>query len=380
MAVDPNPTDKGPNVPPTVGGLQTFPPNTFGTFSTNGNDENFGSLKYPQNINSKQERLFITQLKYVRTDIVQQESNFTQLLPLGYVTLPMPSDISETNSVGWGEDSLSNVARLAMPELVKAASSAAVGEMATAAQSGYTAAVNVLKGAGPRLAQYLATNAAGSIVKKFGVNVNPESYISRATGTAINPNMELLFNGPKLRQFGFQFKMTPRDKTEAVQIRKILRFFKKGMSPKRSNALEESFFLGAPNVFKIQFLSGENGSDLKSIGRIKTCALVSFSANYTPDGFYAAYNDPNVGSQPIAVTIQLGFTELTPVFSDEYDGGTSDEVGPNNLKGYATPELPNTPTSGNERSGYSGPPTPGTETATPPSQQPKLGLGVPPPF
>lgn len=376
MAVDPNPTDKGPNPPPTIGGLPTLPQNDFlnGTFLSVDKPE---SLKYPQTMNSGQDRLFITQLKYVRTDIVQQESDYTKLSAVGYVTLPMPNDITETNSVGWGEDSISNVARLAMPGLIGAASDVASGGIAGSVQKAFDTVRATVLGSSTRIPQFLATKAAASVVQKFGVTVNPEAYISRATGAAINPNLELLFNGPKLRQFGFQFKLTPRNGSEATQIRKILRFFKQGMSPKRASSIESSFFLGAPNVFKIEFKSG--GNQLKSIGRIKTCALVSFSANYTPDGFYAAYQDSAAGgSQPIAVTIQLGFTELTPVFSDEYDT-PNDEVGPNNFK-YTTPDLPNTPASGNERSGYSGPPTPGTETATPPSQQPQLGLGVPPPY
>jgi hypothetical protein len=100
------------------------------------------------------------------------------------------------------------------------------------------------------------------------------------------------------------------------------------MAPRRSASNPDaSFFLGTPNVFKIKFLSGN--TELKSIGKFKTCALVSFTANYTPDGFYAAYNDSAAGgSQPISVTMQMGFNELTPVFSDEY-GDTEDDVGPN---------------------------------------------------
>jgi hypothetical protein len=179
-----------------------------------------------------------------------------------------------------------------------------------------------------RLKQFLTVNAAASVLKLGGINVNPESYISRVTGTAINPNLELLFNGPKLRQFGFQFKLTPRDEKEARNIRSIIKFFKKGMAPRRTRKQELSIFLGAPNVFRVKFKSGETNSELSSVGKIKTCALTSFSANYTPDGFYAAYSDSSAGgSQPIAVVINLGFVELTPIFNDEYDGNTP-SVGP----------------------------------------------------
>lgn len=307
----------------TVGGLTQFEKGTFGK-------DNFGSLMYPITMNGSQDRIFITQLQYVRTEVLQEESDFAKLDPVGYVTLPMPNDITEATNVGWGEDSLSNIAAGLMPGLVGAGAGVAdtdFGQIKNGMQQlsnfvGGNSALSV------RAKQFLTTKAAAGIVGKLGITVNPESYISRATGAAINPNLELLFNGPKLRQFGFQFKMTARSKEEAVQIRKIIRFFKKGMAPRRSASNPDaSFFLGTPNVFKIKFLSGN--TELKSIGKFKTCALVSFTANYTPDGFYAAYNDSAAGgSQPISVTMQMGFNELTPVFSDEY-GDTEDDVGPN---------------------------------------------------
>jgi hypothetical protein len=138
--------------------------------------------------------------------------------------------------------------------------------------------------------------------------------------------------------------MTPRSASESIMIRKIIRFFKQGMSPRRSANDDASFFLGTPNIFKIQFKS--RGKELKSIGKIKTCALVSFNMNYTPDGFYAAYQDAAAnGSQPIAVSIQLGFTELTPVFNDEYDSDYSD-IGPNKLG--ADKEVPELKENNNE--------------------------------
>jgi hypothetical protein len=345
----------------SVGGLTQLPSELFGK------KENFGNLMYPKNMNSGQDRIFITQFKYKRTDVIQREGDFSALENIvGSVTLPMPNDISETNSVGWGDNSLSNIAALSMPKLVEAGLKAGEGDITGAVNDGFAAVRNTLMNGstGRRLQQFLAVNAAASVVKKFGVNVDPEAFIVRSTGAAINPNLELLFNGPKLRQFGFQFKMTPRSKEEAIQIRKIIRFFKQGMSPRKGIG-EASFFLGTPNVFKLKFKSGEN--ELKSIGKIKTCALLSFAVNYTPDGFYAAYEDASAnGSQPISVTMQLGFTELTPVFNDEFDDNY-DDIGPNifpknNFSGF-TDDAGNESTSGNEEVGRSGPPTPGTRTA-----------------
>ena len=314
-------------------------------------------LQYPQNISSSgQDRLIISQIQYVAGDLSntlsgslsRREEQFEKQLEdlLGMVTLPMPNDISESNQVGWGEDSLSNLGAALM--------SAGMGVIDPFAKGQFGEASSTLKdklgglitneSVGTRGRQFLLANAAASIIKKGGINVNPESYISRVTGAAVNPNLELLFNGPKLRAFQFGFKMSPRNAEEARNIRAILKFFKRGMSPRRSTKNENAFFLGAPNVFKIKYAS--SSSELGSIGKIKTCALTSFNINYTPDGFYAAYNDGDAGgSQPVSVTMQLGFVELTPVFSDEYNDDIT--VGPDVFKGMSyTPESTTPPPAG----------------------------------
>ena len=79
------------------------------------------------------------------------------------------------------------------------------------------------------LTRQLASSAAGML----GANITPDQLLARTTGEILNPNLELLFNGPTLRSFRFSFKMTPRNDTEAGQIKNIIRCFKKSMSLKK---------------------------------------------------------------------------------------------------------------------------------------------------
>lgn len=305
---------------------------------------NFDGIKqflyYPSNIGaSGQDKITITQISYVPGDpfkaltgsLGSRESDFNSptVKTHGMVILPIPNELSETNQTGWGEDSLSTISAALMGAALPTVSSIASGQVGATLGNLQNAATTLGNPTiSNRLKQFLTVNAAASVLKLGNINVNPEAYITRVTGTAINPNLELLFNGPKLRQFGFQFKLTPRDEKEARNIRSIIKFFKKGMAPRRSNRETLSIFLGTPNVFRIKFTSGETGRELNSVGKLKTCALQSFSASYTPDGFYAAYKDAAAGgSQPISVVINLAFVELTPIFNDEYDGN-SPSVGP----------------------------------------------------
>ena len=353
---NPGPSSSGVGTTFDVGNYADNPLNNLISQFEDDKNNSFEGIKqflyYPSNIGgSGQDKITITQIEYVVGDVAgaltgtlgnrELDSNskdHSKVRTLGMVTLPIPNEISEANQTAWGEDSLSSISAALMSKALPAVASIASGEVGATLGNLQKAATTL---GNPtitnRLKQFLTVNAAASVLKLGNINVNPEAYISRVTGTAINPNLELLFNGPKLRQFGFQFKLTPRDEKEARNIRSIIKFFKKGMAPRRSNKETLSIFLGAPNVFRIKFTSGETGRELDSVGKIKTCALQSFSANYTPDGFYAAYKDPSAGgSQPISVVINLGFAELTPIFNDEYDGD-SPSVGPDFVQENAKP-------------------------------------------
>ena len=348
----PGGADPGPNADPAAGEATAFAVTASNSFQEDAAFKNQTWLRYPINMNSSQDRVVIVQKRYVPAAVLNTTTNEVDVSKviaggfsnrdsqfndakeniLGTVTLPMSNDISESNTTGWGENSLSTLTGMLMSGSTGIAEDAAKGDVAGIIETFRKSFGGAFNGpAEQQIRQLLTLRAGAAILGKAGINVDVEAYRSRVTGTAINPNLELLFNGPKLRSFQFSFKMTPRNLDEARNIRYILKFFKKGMAPKRSfSNRDAAYFLGAPNVFDIHFKSGENSGDLKSIVKIKTCALQSFNVNYTPDGFYTAYNDPKAGgSQPIAVIMQLGFTELTPLYNDNYDD--SDTVGFDNL-------------------------------------------------
>ena len=160
---------------------------------------------------------------------------------------------------------------------------------------------------------YFATQALNQI----GGNLSLDQVLARSSGSVINPNMELLFKGPSLRNFGFQFKFTPRFKKEAETVRTIIKAFKRNMAPKGSGGA----FLKTPNIFEIQY----EGKARNYLNRIKLCALTNVQMNYTGDGTWATYND----GSPISMNMTLAFRELTPVYNEDYEayGDESDGVG-----------------------------------------------------
>ena len=355
----------------------------LGGLQTDQTSNSYKNWYYPENIASRgQDRVFIQMIKYVTPDIAQSGSAFAGALSnresqfanestkekqLGSVTLPMTNNLTEAVEVDWGSDKLSSIAAGLMAGGINVVNKAAGGDVLGALNdvAGTAGALLGNRGISGRAQQYIATKAAAGLISGVGFQINPESYITRRTGTVPNPNLELLFNGPKLKAFGLVFKLTPRSEKEAHNIRNIIKFFKKGMAPIRGNNQENSFFLGTPNVFKVQFKPSDSSSDLLSLPQFKTCALVRCEVNYTPDGIYAAYQDSKVTSQPVSVTLQLGFSELTPVYNSDYDfpGDDNESVGPDRNKfgqqavTDLTPSAPVAP-PGPPRGGTSGPVAP----------------------
>ena len=166
-------------------------------------------------------------------------------------------------------------------------------------------------------AQDLATKYfAAQGINIFGGNVTLNQLLARQSGQIFNPNMELLFNSPSLRNFTFSFKMTPRSADESDEVKSIIRFFKRGMAPKANG---NGLFLRTPNVFELRYRQG-NGEH-KFLHRFKQCFLTNISVNYTGDGVYSTYND----GTPVSMIMTLMFKELAPIYDIDYDEYTTGE-------------------------------------------------------
>jgi len=141
----------------------------------------------------------------------------------------------------------------------------------------------------------------------------------------MNPNMELLFAGPALRPFSFDFLLAPRSADESKMVMRIIRFFKQGMAPIRSEA---NLFLKSPHTFQLTYRHG-NDNHLY-LNSFKECALKSCNVNYTPEQSYSTYTDGVM----TAYQMSLQFVELEPVYNDDYGTGNAENL---NFASGATP-------------------------------------------
>jgi len=217
----------------------------------------------------------------------------------GNVILPISPSISDQNTVSWGDDTLNAIEALAAATAYRGISEGPKGIAKSIENIARGSTDPALKTAA---AAYFAAAAAGG----------NKNFLSRVTGGVLNPNLELLFNGPQLRTFSFSFTLSAREPNESKRIREIIRFFKQGMSVKRATS---NLFVKAPNIFDISNHLGSGAeSDHPWINKIKTCALTNCSVNYTPAGNYATFYDGAM----TAYELTLSFSELDPIFEDDY--------------------------------------------------------------
>ena len=229
--------------------------------------------------------------------------------PIGPMMILPMIPAAESSSVDFGPDSLN-------PIQAKAAQ-VGMDTMETAYTTGgdFVAALREL-GSGLMEAgkSFMADENMKHAVKAyFAGQAVGANILTRTTGSILNPNMELLFKGPKMRQFNFNFLLTPRTESESNIIRQIIKNLKTQMAPRISN---ESNFLYTPNIFQIQYIFNGGGQH-PYLNKIKPCALTACSVNYSPNGEqYMTYPDGSM----TAYGLQLSFNEIAPIYQKDQQG------------------------------------------------------------
>ena len=131
------------------------------------------------------------------------------------IILPMQPNFSESNAVSWGGDKL-NPLQMMLGQ-------AAAGTIESIGNADVSIAVDTFNKTIEDAKKALEDNATGpAIVAYFAGQAVGANIQTRVTGNVLNPNLELLFSGPNLRTFQFNFRMTPRDHDESLMIKKII--------------------------------------------------------------------------------------------------------------------------------------------------------------
>lgn len=236
----------------------------------------------------------------------------------GSILLPVPSEIAAVNQVDYNQSTLNPLQGMGASAAVKVMGGGFENVVSNAQEAWNDIGNTTKKGVGSMEAgqEVFLAQLAAMGVSIFGNNVTANDLIARSRGEIFNPNMELLFKGPKLRSFRFKYKITPRSHEESEQVLLILRAFKRNMAPKVFGSSNSgNWFLKTPNVFELRYRTGSR--DHTFLNKFKQCFLTNCAVNYTPDAVYATYDD----TTPVSMTLDLDFQELVPIYDYDYDNG-----------------------------------------------------------
>ena len=252
---------------------------------------------YPEDIgNTKQDVIKFDMLEYRPSKFEDRPSVDTADI-IETVILAVPGGIQDQNIANWNSETINPLQKAAAGIASGAIDGKAQGESISSQLVGRKDDIKTA------IAGYFTGQATG-----IG-----QQALQRGAGVVLNPNMELLFNGPSVRQFSFNFLLAPRSESEQQQVVNIIRFFKQGMSPIKS---QSNLFLKTPNTFRLRYIHRQSGDDSehKFLSKFKECALTSTGVNYTPNNNYATFPDGGM----VAYQLTLSFQELEPIFNNDY--------------------------------------------------------------
>ena len=247
------------------------------------------------------------------------------------IMLPMPQDLSTESNQQWQGKQFTATGR------------AAVAALAAGNFSFASSVVNNIAGNATAIQTALTSSVLNSI-PGVGGNIEFNDISGSTRGVVLNPNAELLYDAPEMREVGMIFRLVPRNYDESVEIREIIRMFRQASMPSwgsedvdlvsgqkeqtgKFNFGDMNNWIHVPKLCKFTFMTGSQAN--KHIIQYKPCAISGVEVNYTPDGTWSAHTNPNQdvsvevtpGSPPTAVELRLNFMETKLIYADEVARG-----------------------------------------------------------
>lgn len=259
----------------------------------------------------KQEPQFYTVLtlsKYSRPRPGATVNSSTEV----YVRLPIPDQLTdnygmEINSAALGLAGMANMSNLpTISDLVSGGKSIAQ-ETYESGGANITRMMN-------RVSEYVSSVAPGAFDKI--INTNPANVLAltpvisdtifgRAaqleTGLVRNPHMTTIFDGVKLREFQFTWKLSPKTPDEADEMGRMINDIKRYMHPELRYA---GFAYDYPYLAEVNFVGGTTtNTTLPSVGKSFISAI---SINNLTQGVPAFYND----GRPVTIELSMSLNEV----------------------------------------------------------------------
>ena len=141
----------------------------------------------------------------------------------------------------------------------------------------------------------------------LGTGAGAMAALQRKTGVAAAPMKEMIFQGIDYRTFNYTFKMNPRNRKEAQEIKKIIDCFTYHMLPEKLGT-GAALAYRVPAEFTVRYMY--RGRENQYLNQLTFCALTDMKVDYGGGEKYVTYRADNVGAPPVTTSVQLTFQEL----------------------------------------------------------------------
>ena len=133
------------------------------------------------------------------------------------------------------------------------------------------------------------------------------AILSQGTGKIFNPNVEVFYQGPALRDYSFAFTFAPKSEQESLVVKKIIDEFKIWSAPTVEDS--QGAMLKIPDLWMVNY-----GGKFKA-NKFKKSTLNNIDVGYNP-GLNSHMTFSN--GEPVITTIRLDFTEVDYVLREDH--------------------------------------------------------------
>jgi hypothetical protein len=209
------------------------------------------------------------------------------------IRLYMPDSLSWNFRNQFGDVSLSGIPGTALAQAIASGPALANSLIEGYQKSGITGLLASLNSKEARAAAAPLAEVIGDKIPGVG-----SGLLTSALGVAVNPQIDVIYQSPSLREFIFDYLFAPRNAQESAMVSDIIKLFKFHASPEILSTGFGRYFI-PPSEFDIEF-------SVNTMGKISTCVLEEVTVDYAPSGASFYRSD----DQPVNTHMTLRFKEL----------------------------------------------------------------------
>ena len=147
------------------------------------------------------------------------------------------------------------------------------------------------------------------------MGMDASTALQLGRGQVYNPNVEMMYKMPTLREFNFTFDFVPKTSKETGNIDDIILAFKRWSSP----AMEENHkFLSVPHLWGITYFEA-GGKQFRRLNKFKFCVLQGLQVTENPNSNFHMTIDDSDGPAPVHTKLQLTFIETDILLRQDHD-------------------------------------------------------------